>query len=321
MILAGIDEAGYGPILGPLAVGCCAMRFDSPADPPPDGWKILKRLLSAKRDATGKRLHVNDSKKVYSPAAGLAELERAILTLLAACHGPCAHLDAVLALAAPESVPLLAAHDWYRCGADERHPIEVDATTLAIASNVARVELATARAGVVHLHAHVVPESRLNQMFAATRNKAATSFSFVARHLDALLTRFSDQDLVIVCDRQGGREHYGPLLRQMFEAWSLEVLAESPARSDYRLSQGDRSATLIFAEKAESLSISVALASMLAKYLREATMHRFNAYWHTHDPTLKPTAGYWTDGLRFLADLQPTLDRLGIDRAVLTRAR
>lgn len=28
MILAGLDEAGYGPLLGPLVVGCCAISVD-----------------------------------------------------------------------------------------------------------------------------------------------------------------------------------------------------------------------------------------------------------------------------------------------------
>ena len=28
MILAGIDEAGYGPLLGPLVVGCCAFEVE-----------------------------------------------------------------------------------------------------------------------------------------------------------------------------------------------------------------------------------------------------------------------------------------------------
>ena len=39
-------------------------------------WKRLARLVSKNRLASGRKLHVNDSKLVYSTATGLKELER-----------------------------------------------------------------------------------------------------------------------------------------------------------------------------------------------------------------------------------------------------
>ena len=76
--------------------------------------------------------------------------------------------------------------------------------------------------------------------------------------------------MTIFCDRQGGREHYGSLLRLMFDQWSLEVLREQDGHSDYRLRDGPNSVRIIFREKAETHCMAVALASMLSKYLREA---------------------------------------------------
>lgn len=320
MILAGIDEAGYGPILGPMVIGCCALDVPD-ADDVPCGWTLLKRLVAKKRDAKGKRLHVNDSKKVYSPAIGLAELEKSILCLLASCAKQCTDLSSFLDCVAAHSVDALCAHDWYRSAEGEPFPIANDPTSIRIASNLAKVECDRAKVKIVHLNAHVLPESRLNQMFDATRNKSATSFSVVAQHMDTLLTRYSDQNLLIHCDRQGGRSHYGGVLMQMFPDWSLEVLSEASEQSTYRLINGARSARLIFAEKCEEQSIAVAIASMLSKYCREALMHRFNAWWKRHEPTLEPTAGYWTDGLRFLKDIEPACARLGIDPKVLARSR
>jgi hypothetical protein len=67
--------------------------------------------------------------------------------------------------------------------------------------------------------------------------------------------------------------------------------------------------------------MAVALASMLSKYLREAMMRRFNAFWARHRPEVAPTAGYYVDGERFLRDIEPERRRLGIADAELIRSR
>jgi hypothetical protein len=67
--------------------------------------------------------------------------------------------------------------------------------------------------------------------------------------------------------------------------------------------------------------MSVAVASMLSKYLREGLMRRFNAFWRQHLPEVTPTAGYYNDGQRFLQDIEVTRRGLGIPDELLIRAR
>ena len=146
-------------------------------------------------------------------------------------------------------------------------------------------------------------------------------FSTTAIHLDHLLKTYGHGPLTIFCDRQGGREHYGSLLRLMFDEWSLEVLREPDGHSEYRLHNGSNVVRIIFREKAEAHCMPVALASMLSKYLREALMRRFNAFWAQHMPGVPPTAGYYGDGSRFLRDIEPTRRQLGIADEELIRCR
>ncbi|MFN9704050.1 MAG: hypothetical protein ACK595_04420, partial [Planctomycetota bacterium] len=59
-ILAGVDEAGLGPILGPLVVGGAALAGPEGVDP----WTALRPLVARERKEKGK-VRVADSKKVH----------------------------------------------------------------------------------------------------------------------------------------------------------------------------------------------------------------------------------------------------------------
>jgi ribonuclease HII len=320
MLHAGIDEAGYGPLLGPLCLGLSVFQLP---DSQPDAWKCLRSAVSATRDKSGRKLHVADSKKVYSPSIGLKELERSVLAFAHAADVPTTSLSDLLTAVDPHSPPHLARHPWYAASDEEPWPVELSPASLIPTANALRACCQSASVRILRLGARIIPEGRYNDLVSATRNKSSASFSQLASLLnDAfLLAEENNQDITIVCDRQGGREHYIDPLRTMFPDHHLSVVEELPACARYELSLKGRTAHLSFQEKGESVSLATALASMIAKYTREALMHRFNRWWATHNPALKPTAGYYTDGLRFLEDTADLRTRLNIQDRNLIRER
>ncbi len=96
---------------------------------------------------------------------------------------------------------------------------------------------------------------------------------------------------------------------------------ENERISRYRLAGAGGDWFVEFAVGADANHMPVALASMTAKYVREALMLRFNAYWRQWLPEVKPTAGYYTDAQRFLADIQPVLSRCQTPPDVFVRSR
>src|SRR5437762_3576896 len=79
--LVGIDEAGYGPNLGPLVMTAVALRLPDAAIEC-DAWQLLAAGVRRHGERDDGRLVVADSKLVYSTSRGLAHLERTVLGAL-----------------------------------------------------------------------------------------------------------------------------------------------------------------------------------------------------------------------------------------------
>ena len=131
-ILVGIDEAGYGPILGPLVVSATA--WEVPSERAEDClWQTLRRSISQTTAHRQARIAILDSKQLFRRKCGLAPLERSVLAVLTAWQGGLPAMKALLAALCPELPAKLADYPWY-CDADPMLPRCADAAAIRIAA-------------------------------------------------------------------------------------------------------------------------------------------------------------------------------------------
>jgi hypothetical protein len=60
---------------------------------------------------------------------------------------------------------------------------------------------------------------------------------------------------------------------------------------------------------------------MVSKYLRDLLVDNINCYFAGFLSDLRPTAGYWKDGLRFIDDLKKNVPHIRFDSNQLIRCR
>ncbi len=321
----GIDEAGYGPNLGPFVMTLTAAEMPQ-REAEADLWQLLQDAVRRAGDPMDDRLLVADSKQVHIAGRGLERLEANTLPFL-------------LLQQSEWSWPLSLEKVWRRlvltpwsertacpwAKSDLWLPLGKRLCEETVRSAVKGLDRAMRCAGVacITFRCMVVMPQQFNLLAQSRGTKAAVS-EWAASRLLRFLSRWLPQsaEKVLLCaDKQGGRHHYGDFLQQAFNDRFVTTVAEQPEASRYRLVMGTSVWEAVFQPRAESASFMVALASMLSKYLREVLMDEFNAFWQAHVANLRPTAGYPLDARRFLADIESARQRLRIPQQILWRER
>ena len=317
-VLVGIDEAGFGPILGPLVVSSSTFSLPSRLVKA-DLWQVLRKSVGKKRKHLAGRLLITDSKKAYSKAQGIKHLQRTVLACLRCLYKQPESLTELLTMLSPDSLERLQTYPWYKEADD--YLISTEQADMAIASSVVKNDLASNGIELLTVRSCCLDVAYYNKMMDNVKNKATVLFTATSQLIKTAFDNFGSKELQIIIDRQGGRVRYRKNLQRMFPAMELKILRESTAHSSYELRTKSKKMRLHFVVEADDRFLPVSLASMLSKYVRELLVDNINRYFARFHTGLRPTAGYWKDGLRFIHDVKTNIPHIKFDTNQLIRCR
>ena len=318
-IVAGIDEAGYGPLLGPLVVAAAAFRV------PEEKatcclWEFLQIGRATDRRKTRAGVKVADSKALHAGAHGLRVLEENTLPFLRALIGPVNGFPGLLQDIGNDGKYGILRYPWYR---NRELPLPHKANPQRVADRTAQLTRALDAAAGAFCGARVelLTAGEFNSDLAETKNKSATLWKRVGALIRYLWDEFGAEGVRLVVDKQGGRDKYALFLRALFPDADITAGTESALVSSYWIEDHEHAMSIIFQPRADRTNLPTALASMFAKYTRELCMALFNEYWRARVPELKPTAGYVTDARRFLKDIAAAAKKEGTPLHTMIRAK
>lgn len=313
-LFIGMDEAGYGPNLGPLVV--TASVWQVPDDPKSfDFWSAFSEFVTSTRTRNDRRFHIGDSKEVHSSSAGIAPLERGVTALLRFAGMEATsfrqlwstlHVDADCS---PDVEP------WYR-DVDCPLPCEVELDSIQIQINQWGEAAEKLGVRLLRLRSDIVLTERFNSLTDRYDSKGLALSRIALNLLRDVWEPDGDEPTLIVGDKHGGRNRYDTLLQEILDGQMIFRLEEGTHMSRYRVECSE----IQFRTQAESL-FPVAVASMIAKYVREVAMELFNRFWQQQLPELQPTKGYPVDAARFRREIAEVQQQLKIPDTQLWRAK
>jgi ribonuclease HII len=314
----GIDEAGYGPNLGPFVMTSVACRVpDHSRDA--NLWQLLHPAVRQGADGDDGRLLIDDSKIVYT-SRGLAGLERGVLaTMRHNGAGPATSLAEFVDWICPDDCAELRREAWYR--GTQTIPLHGEADDRKTWTERFEEVCNEANVGPWHVRAVVVCPPRFNSLLDGGKKGVVLSHALthLLRWQHANLT--GDDALSFHIDKHGGRNFYAAMIQDALPDGMVFTGTEGMMRSVYRVHGLGREVGLMFQPRADAEHFCVALASMISKYLREVLMVEFNGFWREHVPDVKATAGYPGDAARFLQAIREAIRKLGLREEDLWRRK
>jgi len=310
-ILIGIDEAGFGPNLGPLAI--VASVWESAEEYRPEEiWQSLSSVISQSNDLQPHQIHVADSKKVHQSSKGIGPLERSVSALCLAAGLTLTNWSTLVRAldpdwSSPTGEPWFDESDLSLPVKNCREEHESLATSIQQAWQEGGLKL-------LGIRARLVPARLFNRQISEWDSKSLLLSRLSLRLLNDLWDR--TEPTLIICDKHGARNRYDDLLQEICNGEFIFRIEEGKPMSRYRVGQSE----LRFQMKAES-HFPVAVSSMIAKYLRETSMELFNRFWTTRIPGLKPTKGYPQDAKRFRREIEMECESLGLSESDWWRCR
>ena len=306
-VLVGIDEAGYGPLLGPLVVSSAA--FIVPDDKLSISlWEQLQSAVFTSKKGSKGRIIINDSKKLHQKSGDYSLLARSVLACRAAAVESASDLalpgdiGEFLKLVNFADYEVFSKYPWYQKLLQSK--IDYDESDISIVASSLWRTMKKSNVDIRYMYALPMPVGQYNEAIDLTGNKAVVLFNQACKHIFHAWENHSKDNLHIVVDKQGGRANYRDKLQKLFPYAKLNELKRTPQLSSYHIIDGSRQMKIHFIVKGDQKQLPVALASMLSKLVREMMVEQLNLYYADKVPGIKHTAGYYQDGMRFLNDLK-----------------
>ena len=324
-LIIGVDEAGYGPNFGPLAV--CATAWRIPSELDTDNLTNLIPSITANKPGEDE-IQIADSKVMYKPGSGVKILENTVqvmsrvagfhLDLASDWHNWISRFD-------PRWTHHTVDIPWFH--GDQELPVAANRDVINELSGSITESLAQCSIELIDIEMNLIPAKRFNELLKVNDGKGELLSNVSAGLVKSILNRVSpaaDEPVLIHFDKHGGRNQYLPLLTQTFPDVFVQVIREGRELSEYRWGDGaglgEGNIQCRFVAKGDRF-LPAALASNFAKYARELAMMSFNKFWQQQVPDLKPTAGYPVDARRFKLEIELAQDNLEISDDILWRQR
>lgn len=305
LYLAGMDESGYGPVLGPLIVS--AVIFEVPEsfnrrNKKANLWRTLSTTTSIPKQSIypegirTAKIPVCDSKKIYQPNKGIGMLERSVL-----------------------SFTRLLPSDPFADYSGLCLPLKARIDRIKKLSACLKNELDGKGIRFCEACIRVVDVLEFNKGVTTHQNKSDFLFRIAAEILDDIRLKYAHKGkLQIAVGKQGGRTYYRTHLANAFPDYAVSVIRQHKDQSCYSFSSLNQlnhfnTFTIKFIKDGEDADFCIALASMFGKYTRELEMIKFNQLFLRHFPSIKATAGYPTDAKRFINEVKPFCKDVGLE--------